>query len=160
MLRRLLLPALVSLLTLAATCDDNIFDPPDEPVLFSGVWRGDFSVERDPSAGFSATPDRRTLEVVVAEDSAGRITGAAVLRPTTTTGGTAGTPTRAFSVEGVNAFPAVVLLLQTGTLSGGGETALVFRGEFSAVDALTGRLSGEGLQEERVVLRHERRLEL
>jgi hypothetical protein len=158
MLRKLLpLPVLLPLL--AAACDTTlVLDPLGPPVQLEGLWRGTFTVEHVSSTAFGIGTDRRTLEVVLTEGVEGRVTGAAVLRPTPVAGSTPATTSRAFTVVGVNTFPAVALTLE-GTDDFVGETSLVFIGEFSSVKVLTGRLTGEGLRDQWLELHHERHVD-
>ena len=130
-------------LVLALGCDDLDVVTPDEPQLATGSWEGGTVIGR--------------LEMVLAEDVDGSITGSGFIR----TGGLR-EPFRtiAFDVTGANVFPDVALSLhfrETFVDSIVGASLVNYTAEFDASDvelALLGRLNGGVLRD--AIMRVER----
>lgn len=135
---------------------------PPEPQDVAGLWTGTitFQARTAPGVGFGATDEGRldAVELVLAEDATGQVTGAGALFASRAqtglqqTFGAPGPAAQALEVRGTNVFPTLVLTLHTGV--GQLQPEFVYlRGEFVGVDTVEGRLIGAGFNNDRIRLR-------
>lgn len=137
-----------------AACGDDELTPPSGPQEATGVWRGAATVDTTAGAGFGATD---SISMVLSEGAGNDITGAGTIRRIRSGDrGNDGSTSRAFTVQGVNIFPEVVLTLRTSASAGtDGDVLINYSGEFISDDLVTGTLNGGGFNNRRIRIRRD-----